>query len=1486
MLLTVVALTACDGDNAALNDHRQKVNAALEAGDAEAAIDLAERALKNHPDDAQLRLLLGRAQLRMGQMTESRAAIDRAITLQPDEPEPRRVLAAWLFMDMGRTLRQTDFLDNDTLGERFQATAKECKTLADWFEKQGDDEAEAHYLRGRLAEAQTTRVRRVIKAHLARAAAEAARVGDAGAPEKTELIAGLSDESESHRHAALDAYRASLAKDPRRFDAAKRYADLCVMSDDEADLWSLAEQLSKQADLSATAVESVVLQLLAINSERRPREERLKLGFALNKRVADEEKASRAWLLTGARLAMASDDPAPAEPLLDRANKVERGNTTVRFLRARLYFQLGKHVEAKAILNKMATDKRTKALPRVHYLLALTHERLGDKTLAIQSLLRVMELDPFDAAARDALVPLRVERRGVPQLANDIRERYQEAPADPANIALMLRLEMSSFRHDAARQVLERAELLTKLTPKHLRTLADGFTRLGELDKAETYARQLIEEQPDGSDGLQHRLRLADILLRKRDDTAVIALVDDIRQRFPGSPSADLTLGRLYLEADRYDKAINHLEKAVQLDPADVQPRFLLARALERLSLIDSSMDQVQRILQDDPRHVRALALASRLYERRGDQESASDTLARIDVKRLDEAHDAPLLARLKLRLGRMDEAARICMRGIAAGNKDPVLPRILSDVYERSGQPQAADDILNQVQFEFPDAPASYFDIATLYQRRGDVEAGLVLLRKLEHDNRALARIAQAALLADTNQHDKALELLGPVLEQLMKDRKRLMWSVAREMARLHLLRLDYTAAQAVYDRLIESGLFVHRARLAKLEVAWPKLDDVDRLAQLDGLAEALQPDDLSLRERLIDRYVALRKFDRALQLIDAWVEQQPNRSDLRRRRAELWIETGRVQDAVRELGLAAALSPNDPELRIALARAHVRAGDFPAAEQTLRDMAQIDAGALILSHYERAEFMFRIGLHAQSIAALDALAKAGRPDDPRVHYLRGRALIAMRNDNDAREALSKVPQHAPQYVAAQLLLVRVEQRLGQTKPASQRVEALASDPRTAQLAATQLFELAAQSADDEQLLAWSDKALAIDRLPIAMKRDWLTVRVGVAARRADWQAVAQALDTLAQLDPASHSIAAGRILVRLVTGNAEEAKQLFDTDSPLAKGELGAAVALSLGLPPTADLPSNGVAPLFAHLAANDLSAAREALKRLPESRWLFRQDLTAMLEGIALLSDEQVDAARKTLAIMLAIELGLPEIAVALCDPLIEQHPAYVPAHALRARALQDMNQPIDEPPADDAPWAESAFGQYLRAVALARADEFEQAATLLESLRQQEPRHQHVRYVLAQVLYRQGDYDGSLKIFETLALTRGRYQFSALNDLAYLLAERFPAERQKAYKLAKRLEPAAAVSPALSDTIGWIEHLQDRNDAALRHLTRAALAAGDLPAVQYHLGVVYHKLGQSTWARYYLQAAATQTTDREEVALAKQMLETIDDAKPDE
>ncbi len=114
------------------------------------------------------------------------------------------------------------------------------------------------------------------------------------------------------------------------------------------------------------------------------------------------------------------------------------------------------------------------------------------------------------------------------------------------------------------KELLDRAAALKPENPVHLLRLAENYYALGELNKAEPFYRELLEEHADLP---TLRAKLTEIYLRSGDKEKASQQLEAIAQSEPTNPQTFLFLGALAVEARDYTNAIEHFERALRLDP-------------------------------------------------------------------------------------------------------------------------------------------------------------------------------------------------------------------------------------------------------------------------------------------------------------------------------------------------------------------------------------------------------------------------------------------------------------------------------------------------------------------------------------------------------------------------------------------------------------------------------------------------------------------------------------------------------------------------------------------------------------------------------------------------------------------------------------------------------------------------------------------------------------------------------------------------------
>ena len=164
-------------------------------------------------------------------------------------------------------------------------------------------------------------------------------------------------------------------------------------------------------------------------------------------------------------------------------------------------------------------------------------------------------------------------------------------------------------------------------------------------------------------------------------------------------------------------------------------------------------------------------------------------------------------------------------------------------------------------------------------------------------------------------------------------------------------------------------------------------------------------------------------------------------------------------------------------------------------------------------------------------------------------------------------------------------------------------------------------------------------------------------------------------------------------------------------------------------------------------------------------------------------------------------------------------------------------------------EDHPEMENGYGAL--ANLLARQGHLEDADAVIAEGIAKAQNADRLLFTQASRLEEAQDFEGALAIYEQL------YQANRLSDVlannyAALLSDHRddPDSLERAYNVAKRLR--ASEEPAFQDTYGWILYKRGEYELALPPLEQAAKGAANNAYVQFHLGMVYSKLGKKDLA----------------------------------
>ncbi len=145
-------------------------------------------------------------------------------------------------------------------------------------------------------------------------------------------------------------------------------------------------------------------------------------------------------------------------------------------------------------------------------------------------------------------------------------------------------------------------------------------------------------------------------------------------------------------------------------------------------------------------------------------------------------------------------------------------------------------------------------------------------------------------------------------------------------------------------------------------------------------------------------------------------------------------------------------------------------------------------------------------------------------------------------------------------------------------------------------------------------------------------------------------------------------------------------------------------------------------------------------------------------------------------------------------------------------------------------------------------------------------------------LAQIYHENGEHGKVIALYEEV-YKQNPDSLSALNSLAGYMAA-YAKDSASLKRLVQLAGPLAQSNdPYLLDTAAWIAYKQDDYEKAKQILLKVHTLKPDIAASNYHLGMVYLKLGDKPQAKDYLQKAIDSKADFNGLNEAKESLKTL-------
>ncbi len=383
------------------------------------------------------------------------------------------------------------------------------------------------------------------------------------------------------------------------------------------------------------------------------------------------------------------------------------------------------------------------------------------------------------------------------------------------------------------------------------------------------------------------------------------------------TPKEEFALGAAYEQLKDNKKAIAAYQRAVDMDPENLDAQRSLGQALLADNQLDAALKQFQQLVAADPEDTAALDRVSEIQRRQGKYSEALVTIRKArakDPNSLEAGYNEGLLLDV---LGRYDEAIAVYQKMSELtehangaytqeekANRSVFLERLGSVYHEQNKTPEAIAAYQKMIDLGGDFAKRGYQGQVDTYRDAKMFDEATAVCRKAvaANPNDRDMKLLLAWQLADTGKLEEGLALANGMLDGKPGDRE-----VYLQISQIQLRLKHWKEAEDA---------------LAKAEPYATKTEDKANLYfQKGALAE---------REK---------KYDQAEQFFHKVLEVDPNNAITLNNLGYMLVDkTSRYQDALKYIRKAVELEPMNGAYLDSLGWTYFKLGQYEQAEDNLR--------------------------------------------------------------------------------------------------------------------------------------------------------------------------------------------------------------------------------------------------------------------------------------------------------------------------------------------------------------------------------------------------------------------------------------------------------------------------------------------------------------------------------------------------------------------
>ncbi|HET7588165.1 MAG TPA: XrtA/PEP-CTERM system TPR-repeat protein PrsT [Gammaproteobacteria bacterium] len=622
-----------------------------------------------------------------------------------------------------------------------------------------------------------------------------------------------------------------------------------------------------------------------------------------------------------ALVAYKMNDYATAESRLQRVLRVAPSSVSAQLLLGAVSYAQGRYGQAEMHLSNVIginpSDKKARKL------LALTLYKGGQAEQALK-VVRPVVGDRYS----DAQLLAMMSKAGDDPESDVIPTGPQ--PKNAAESLQFARRYILSGKNESAVALLEKTpgtdQARTDFARERLLIVA--LLRQGETGKAVEEARALVKAHPDAA---APQVLLGGALSSAGDSKGAREHLERALELDPSDKLANMSLAELALQDDQYQDAEDYYSKVLDRHPDYVRAMLGMARAEDQQGHADKALSWVKKARAADPKALAPRLMLVRYYTGQGDAEQAL-TMAQ-EAAEVAPQNPVVLNALGIAQLNAGDKDAGIeSFKAAVKGDPDSAEYRTnLARAQITAGQFTIAADNLESVVNRHPDYVPAVSLYALSQLQAGRLYEGVALAKSLRDSNPAMAYALEGDLYVLDKRYGEAVDAYRQALQH-----KQTRALVAK------LLTAASAAKQAGAGDAALTWLQAHPddgALRAALGDYYMTLGHNDKAMQEYAAVIEQYPNNVAVLNNMAWLY-SLDHNDKAVDYATKAHKIAPKAAEITDTLGWALLQTGNAEKAVDVLRQAVAQAPKAAEMRYHLASALARSGSEDEARDMLKKL------------------------------------------------------------------------------------------------------------------------------------------------------------------------------------------------------------------------------------------------------------------------------------------------------------------------------------------------------------------------------------------------------------------------------------------------------------------------------------------------------------------------------------------------------------------